>query len=244
VALLVPDGVKIYEADLDNFVRAVRNQLVPSGCAITAQSSPNMTVQMSSGELFTGVARVAVSAAASIAIAASDPTNPRIDLIYLNVAGTVAAVTGTAAAIPKPPVLPANGVLLAYVSVAASAINIQSSNITDRRQTNSFRLVRGTLANRPTAAAATNGATYLVTDGASGVTLYTSDGSAWIQAGAGSTVVNNGAGTLASRPGAGTNGYLYLATDVDGGTFYRDDGASWVQTGAGVDLPRRHGMFW
>ena len=38
-------------------------------------------------------------------------------------------------------------------------------------------------------------------------------------------------GTLGARPAAavGNNGFLYLATDVDGGTLYRSNGVGWVQ---------------
>jgi trimeric autotransporter adhesin len=48
----------------------------------------------------------------------------------------------------------------------------------------------------------------------------------------GTTVIASG--TLGARPAAGTAGYLYLATDVNGGTLYRDTGAAWVETGAGA----------
>lgn len=43
-------------------------------------------------------------------------------------------------------------------------------------------------------------------------------------------------GTLAARPAAGSNnhGYLYIATDEDGGTLYRSDGSTWVKSAAGV----------
>src|SRR5204862_4965950 len=43
------------------------------------------------------------------------------------------------------------------------------------------------------------------------------------------------AGTLAARPvaAAGNAGYLYFATDVNGGTLYRSDGTTWSKVAAG-----------
>jgi len=45
------------------------------------------------------------------------------------------------------------------------------------------------------------------------------------------------AGTLASRPAAaaGNNGFLYFATDDNGGSLYRSDGSSWMKVSAGVN---------
>lgn len=46
----------------------------------------------------------------------------------------------------------------------------------------------------------------------------------------------HGVGTLAARPAAaaGNAGYLYLATDDDGGTLWRSNGVAWVQAAQGV----------
>ena len=48
----------------------------------------------------------------------------------------------------------------------------------------------------------------------------------------GTTVIASG--LLSARPAASTAGYLYLATDVNGGTLYRDTGAAWVQAATGA----------
>lgn len=55
------------------------------------------------------------------------------------------------------------------------------------------------------------------------------------------TTVHNG-GTLASRPNASSlnNGYLYTATNVDGGTLYESNGTSWVQIASGVTHASHH----
>jgi hypothetical protein len=50
---------------------------------------------------------------------AADTTNPRIDLIYLSNEGKVSYLAGTASATPSVPALPANGISVATVTVAA-----------------------------------------------------------------------------------------------------------------------------
>ncbi|GAC1610349.1 MAG: hypothetical protein NVS3B26_16630 [Mycobacteriales bacterium] len=80
----------------------------------------------------------------NVAIAAADPTNPRIDLIVAQVndkqadAGTaynftLVAVTGTAAASPVAPNTPNDAYALAQVAVAANTASIVAANITDTR---------------------------------------------------------------------------------------------------------------
>lgn len=82
-------------------------------------------------------------ATVNLAIAASNPTNPRIDVPIAQVqdaayAGAIssfqlAVVTGTPAASPVAPSLPASSYGLANVAVAALATTVVSANITDRR---------------------------------------------------------------------------------------------------------------
>lgn len=52
----------------------------------------------------------------------------------------------------------------------------------------------------------------------------------------------HGRGTLAARPAASTaGGYLYTATDVDGGTLYRSNSVSWDQIAPGLStIPLRN----
>lgn len=134
MALLVPTGTKVYEADEDQVVHTAWGNMVISGGAIAAQGAPNMTVVISVGALRYQGAKVTIAAVASLAISASDPTNPRIDTIHVPGAnGNAAVVTGTPAAVPQPPSLPVGSILLGYVSVAAAAVNVGNQNITDRR---------------------------------------------------------------------------------------------------------------
>lgn len=82
-------------------------------------------------------------AALTVAVTASNPTNPRIDIIvatvndaqYVGVSNNVViqCVAGTAAASPTAPATPANSILLANIAVAAAATTIINANITDQR---------------------------------------------------------------------------------------------------------------
>jgi len=136
MAQYIPDGATGYEADLDNLIMALKGNgvLDASDCAVTAQSSPNMTVKSASGNMVAGGTVVAVAATDPITISAADSSNPRIDIVVVNTStGAVTVVAGTPSASPKPPSLPTSRILLAYVSVPAGAVNIQNSNISDRR---------------------------------------------------------------------------------------------------------------
>jgi hypothetical protein len=79
----------------------------------------------------------------NVAIAASDGTNPRKDLVVARVqdafytgatnAFAIEVLTGAAAASPTEPSVPNNCIVLALVDVAAGALSITDANITDRR---------------------------------------------------------------------------------------------------------------
>ena len=66
----------------------------------------------------------------NITLDAADPKNPRIDLVYIDSTGTVAKVTGTAAASPSAPTVPTGGISVAQVSVVAGST---TGTITDKR---------------------------------------------------------------------------------------------------------------
>jgi hypothetical protein len=105
---------------------------VVSGCAVSAQGSPDMTVAVASG-----VARVAgrsvTVAAGNVTITTADGTRPRLDLVVVNNAGTKSVTAGTAAAQPVFPSIPSDSVVLAAVLVPASDTTIASNQITDKR---------------------------------------------------------------------------------------------------------------
>lgn len=103
---------------------------VLSGCAITGGA--DMTPAVAKGAVLSAGTLFAV-AAGDVTISAADATNPRLDLIVVNSAGTKAVRTGTPAANPKPPARSANDVVLGAVYVPANDTSIETTKITDMR---------------------------------------------------------------------------------------------------------------
>ncbi len=118
---------------------------------VSASSPAAMTVSVGTGwaaivgnyQSNMGTYMVYNDAATTVAIAAADPTNPRIDLVcvtvydsaYTGSLNTVSfnVVTGTPAASPSVPSTPVNSIALARVAVAAGATTIVAGNITSVR---------------------------------------------------------------------------------------------------------------
>lgn len=77
--------------------------------------------------------------ASTVTVSASDPTNPRLDIVWINSSGVVAVAAGTPAAIttstgPVPPTIGATGIELAMILVGAGVTAITANDIIDRRQ--------------------------------------------------------------------------------------------------------------
>jgi hypothetical protein len=119
--------------------------------AVTQNGTPNMSVNVAAGGCFIrgtqsanqGAYHLWNDATLNVAIAAADATNPRRDLIIaqvrdLNYSGAdkdarIVVVTGTPAASPVDPTVPANALVLARVAVAAGDTSIVTAEITDLR---------------------------------------------------------------------------------------------------------------
>ena len=119
--------------DIDILTAGLNGVGVVSGCDVTAQGSPDMTVAIAAG-----VVRIASGALVTVTsgngtITAADGTNPRIDLVSASDTGTKTVTAGTAAASPKAPALPAGNVAFAMVYVPANDTTIASNQITDKR---------------------------------------------------------------------------------------------------------------
>lgn len=133
---------QIDKVDLDIIVAGINGTGVVSGCAVTAQGSPNMTVAVEAGTVRVGQNVVDVTAG-NATITTANGTNPRFDLIVVNNSGTKSVTAGTAAAAPSFPAIPANSVVLAAVYVPASDTTIASNQIVDKRV-----LINNTVATR------------------------------------------------------------------------------------------------
>lgn len=105
---------------------------VVSGCAVTAQGSPDMTVAVAAGVIAVAGAKVNVGAG-NVTITTAHGTNPRIDLVVVSSAGAKSVTAGTAAAQPVFPAIPANSVVLASVYVPATDTTIAANQVTDKR---------------------------------------------------------------------------------------------------------------
>ena len=122
-----PDSV-----DFSILVAAFAGTGVVTGCAVTAQGAPNMTVAVASGTVAIAAAQIAVTGG-NVTITAANATNPRFDLICVDNAGVKSAVAGTPNANPVFPAIPASSVVLAAVRVPAAVASINAAKITDKR---------------------------------------------------------------------------------------------------------------
>lgn len=104
---------------------------VLSGCAVTAQGSPDMTVAVAVGTVVVAGLGATV-AAGNVTITAADATNARFDLICVDSAGAKSAVAGAPAADPVFP-NPSGKVVLAAVYVPANDTTIETQKIVDKR---------------------------------------------------------------------------------------------------------------
>jgi hypothetical protein len=121
--------------DIDILAAAVGGKDgVRSGCAVTAQGTPDMTVTVASGTIVVGFVEVAVGSG-NVTIPAAHGTLPRFDLIAVNNSGVKSVVQGTAAATPVFPAIPATSVIVAAVYVPAADTAIQTIQIVDKRVT-------------------------------------------------------------------------------------------------------------
>lgn len=137
--------------------------------AVTAQSTPNMSVQVAGGRAWVPGSQVSNvtgqtfstqagyfalnDAPVTVTISTANPTNPRIDLIYVAVndsfySGTnnntvVGVVTGTPAASPVAPSAPSNSLALATVAVAANASSVTNGNIAQTPAASVLAIARG-----------------------------------------------------------------------------------------------------
>lgn len=123
-----------YDVDLAIIAAAMQGRGVLTGCAVTAQGSPDMTVAVAAGTIRNAgdIAATAVTGG-NLTIGAASGSQPRIDLISVSSAGVKTVTAGTAAASPKPPDLPSGHIALAYVLVPTSDTTISTDQITDKR---------------------------------------------------------------------------------------------------------------
>ena len=120
------------QTDINALVAGFAGDGAISGCATTAQGTPDMTVAVASGIIQISDTEYSISGT-NKTITAADGGNPRIDLICANTSSALTVTDGTAAVSPKAPDIPANSILLAMIYVPANDTDIDSNQITDKR---------------------------------------------------------------------------------------------------------------
>lgn len=104
--------------------------------AVTPSAGLTLAVAAISANAYriAGAPVTAAYAGGTVTHGAAHATNPRLDLVYVDTAGAVGIVAGTAAANPEPPAIGATTRMhLAEVRVPANAVAISVSDITDKR---------------------------------------------------------------------------------------------------------------
>lgn len=122
---------RVFETDIDILVAGIQGDGVMSGCAVTDNAS-GLTVDVAAGVVRINGTNVAV-ASGSVTPAAAHGSNPRFDLVVVDNAGTKSITSGTAAANPVPPAVPANSVCLAALYIRAAASTLATADIVDKR---------------------------------------------------------------------------------------------------------------
>ena len=82
---------------------------IVSGCT---PSISGLTVTVTSGVVHLSNGTRKELSASTVTLGAADASNPRIDIVYIDSTGTVARVTGTAAASPVVPAVPSGGTIV------------------------------------------------------------------------------------------------------------------------------------
>jgi hypothetical protein len=122
-----------YKTALDNALTVARRLV--RAFAPHEQSTPNMTVRLDEGFIFSGGTLSEVAAQSTGTITAP-VTNPRIDRVVVdNATGAVSVITGTEAASPSAPAITAGKTPVAQVLLQTSTTQITNAIITDERVT-------------------------------------------------------------------------------------------------------------
>ena len=109
-----------------------------NGFIVKALATPDLSVNVSSGECRIQGKYLSSSATTNVLISANTDSYNRYDLIVVDVSGkgSIKVIKGTPSSNPTIPSASSNQIILAKVLVGSGVSSIQSSNITDLRSTN------------------------------------------------------------------------------------------------------------
>lgn len=128
--------------DIKNILNSINTRFlnntgygIISGGVVSAQSTPNMTVNVNNIVVdMPNGANFSLSGNSSLSVSSANSTNPRIDIVYVSSSGSITYLSGIPASSPSAPSLPSGAFLLAEIYVGASVSSILNSNITDKRK--------------------------------------------------------------------------------------------------------------
>lgn len=104
-----------------------------SDLAVIQTTPAGMTVEVGTGYAIVDGEAVRVTAATETATITAPVTNPRIDRVTIDNDGNVEVVTGTEAAVPSAPAVPADALSLAQIALTVAMTEIETADITDER---------------------------------------------------------------------------------------------------------------
>ena len=109
-----------------------------NGFIVSALTTPDLSVNVSSGECRIQGKYLSSSTTTNVLISANTDSYNRYDLIVVDVTGegSIKVIKGTPSSNPTIPSASSNQIILAQVLVGSGVSSIQSSNITDLRSTN------------------------------------------------------------------------------------------------------------
>lgn len=128
----VPAQAEPDKVDVDIIAAAAGGTGVVSGCAVTPQGSPDMTLAVAAGVVAVGGVRATVTAG-NVTVTAADATDPRFDLVVVDASGAKSVEAGSPDAAPVFPAIPATSAVLAAVYVPATDTAIGGPQIVDKR---------------------------------------------------------------------------------------------------------------
>ena len=133
-------NVKYYTTDhiamSNNLIK--EKTIFNNGFSVKALATPDLSVNVSSGECRIQGKYLSSSVTTNIPISANTDSYNRYDLIVVDVSGegSIKVIKGTPSSNPTIPSASNNQIILAKVLVGSGVSSIQSSNITDLRSTN------------------------------------------------------------------------------------------------------------
>ena len=133
-------NVKYYTTDhiamSNNLIK--EKTIFNNGFSVKALATPDLSVNVSSGECRIQGKYLSSSTTTNVLISANTDSYNRYDLIVVDVSGegSIKVIKGTPSSNPTIPSASNNQIVLAQVLVGSGVSSIQSSNITDLRSTN------------------------------------------------------------------------------------------------------------